>query len=117
MILHSFRPHCALAFITAELSFADDHKCEKFLKSLSADTFVEPTPAQAAAQLASNSSLKKDSKKDPSSLASSAEPAYERRWDTKAALPAVLAAMNRHKKVDVSARMTVDARLAPKRVH
>ncbi|KAK0544822.1 hypothetical protein OC846_005916 [Tilletia horrida] len=102
----SFRPSVPMSFLTSELAFTDAPECHTFLDSLSAATYIQPTPAElaaaetaAAASKASTASKKKKSSK-PFEM-----PLEGRKWDPKAALPFLSAALEKYKKVDIKGQI------------
>lgn len=84
----SYRPSLALSFICSELAFESFQHADTFLNSLSADIYIDPTPAEA-------SSI---SKRKRVVL----PPLEQRLWDAKTAMPFLIAAEEKHKKIDVS---------------
>ncbi|KDN53425.1 hypothetical protein K437DRAFT_292345 [Tilletiaria anomala UBC 951] len=101
------RPHCPLSFITSELAFTDSQEALNFLKALSADLLVEPTPAEVEAAIAAASSTKAQGgfTKGKKAAAAARIPLNQRKWDAKAALPALTAAAAQHRKVDIKGQI------------
>ncbi|KAL9933781.1 hypothetical protein V8E36_007439 [Tilletia maclaganii] len=97
----SFRPSVPFSLIVSEFAFTDPEECHTFLDSLSASTYVEPTPAEIAAAEAASKKPVKGSKK-----AKTFEmPLVARKWDAKAALPFLGAALDKYKKIDIKGQI------------
>lgn len=96
-MIRSYRPSIALSFIAKELAFGDVAEADEFLANKSAAIYVEPTPAELAA-LAPTTGKKKKSKAIPTL------PLEKRQWDAKAAMQPLTDAIQKFRKVDVSAR-------------
>ena len=137
--MFSLRPRCPLSFLTSELAFADTQETIQFLHSISADHFIDPTPAEAAAAATTAATagaaslspfVKKPSgfkpvttpgraaagsgggaagttKTMPNGSDQQKQMDAVKMWDPKMAIPFLLAAAAKHKKVDVS-RCLVD---------
>ncbi|KAK0525216.1 hypothetical protein OC835_005685 [Tilletia horrida] len=95
----SFRPNVPVSLIISELAFTDPQECHTFLDSLQAATYVEPTPAELSAAEAAQKGLAKKKGKGFEM------PLESRKWDAKAALPALGAAMDKYKKVDIKGQI------------
>lgn len=89
--LNSYRPSLALNYLSKELAFDDLKEADEFLKKLGADIYMEPTPAEAAG-------TKSNKRKAGFNL----PPLEQRFWNAKDAMPFLLAAEEKFKKVDVS---------------
>lgn len=97
ILLCSYRPSIALAFIAEELAFQDVTEANEFLSTNAAAIYIEPTPAELAALAPQTNGKKKKSKSIPSL------PLEKRQWDAKAAMQPLTDAIQKFRKVDVSA--------------
>ncbi|SJX64664.1 uncharacterized protein SRS1_15480 [Sporisorium reilianum f. sp. reilianum] len=95
-----YRPSIALSFIAEELAFQDVAEANEFLSTNGAAVYLELTPAELAAlaPAAPTNGKKKKSKAIPSL------PLDKRQWDAKAAMQPLTDAIQKFRKVDVSAR-------------
>ncbi|CAD6884573.1 unnamed protein product [Tilletia controversa] len=94
----SFRPSVPLSLIVSEFAFTDPPECHTFLDSLSAATYIEPTPAELAAAAAASKTKKRGKQ-------AFEMPLEARKWDAKASLPFLLTALDRYKKVDIKGQI------------
>ncbi|KAE8242546.1 hypothetical protein A4X13_0g7114 [Tilletia indica] len=100
----SFRPSVPLSLIVSEFAFTDPPECHTFLDSLSAATYIEPTPAELMAA-ESEAKAKAGAPKSKKRRTPFEMPIEARKWDAKAALPFLLTAMERYKKVDIKGQI------------
>ena len=104
----SYRPSIPLPYLSSELAFTDLQEAHDFLDSHKIAVYIEPTPAEAAAAITKSSSSQSGRDKKKKSNRSTAElpvaviPLEERKWDCKNALPGVIAAGEKYRKIDVS---------------
>lgn len=99
----AYRPSVPLIHLATELGFRDIDEAHDFLKENHIAVYVEPTPAEVAAMAAAVPQGKK--KKGHSGHSKDVVPLEQRKWDAKNALPGVIAAGEKFRKVDIKGQI------------
>ncbi|CAO1631503.1 unnamed protein product [Sympodiomycopsis kandeliae] len=102
ILARSYRPSLPLSYIKNELAFTDETEANEFLKAHSIAIYIDPTPAEAAAAAVANGSNK--GKKNGANV-NNLPPLEQRKWDCKNALPGIVAAGEKYRKVDIKGQI------------
>lgn len=98
VVAKSYRPSVPLPYLATELAFADVQEAHDFLKANEIAIYIEPTPAE----LAASQSLRGSGTASKKKAGAKGLRLEERKWDCKNALPGLVAAGEKYRKIDVS---------------
>lgn len=92
---HTYRPSLSLEYVFEELAFSSTDEMSQFLTSIRADSYANPTkPASNGNSESANGGLAKRATKGKLPL-----------WDTRAALPHLMSAAEKFKRVDIKGQV------------
>lgn len=114
----SYRPSLPLTHLSSELGFSAIAEAHEFLKNHSIAVYIDPSPpelsdtARPPAPSGSGRKKRHNHGAQPPPPPPPQLPLEQRRWDAKAALPGVIAAAEKYRKIDVS-RLDREGRVRP----
>lgn len=100
----SYRPSLPLRYIASTLGFLDTTEAHDFLKAHGVALYIEPTPAEVAASATNSSGAAVNGGRRKKGQGGGL-PLEERKWDCKSALPGVLAAGDKYRKIDIKGQI------------